>query len=185
MENFDHKVMWKEEKPFADRLSQWTKTTLNPTKVVDLGCGPGMYVVSLREISVNAYGYDLDARILNKESLGLRHANMFEVNDPADVVFCIEVAEHIAADHEIDVVKAVTRNTLPGGTLIWSAAHPEQGGIGHINCRPKDHWHTLLESCGMRRDHDRESQLLHYIRSGYHMGWFSMNAMVFVRGITV
>jgi 2-polyprenyl-3-methyl-5-hydroxy-6-metoxy-1,4-benzoquinol methylase len=183
MEDFDYEVMWREEKPFADRLATWTKNVLQPKRVVDLGCGPGMYVTSLREAGVQAFGYDIDERAKDRLHLGVHHTSMFEVNDPADVVFCIEVAEHIPDTLEGEVVKAMSRNTLPGGTLVWSAAHPGQGGVGHINCRPKEHWSALLQKEGLRRDYDREEQMKSWIRTGYHMGWFTMNAMVFVKSV--
>ena len=36
------------EKPQADNIAIWVKQVLNPNKVIDLGCGPGTYVYSLR-----------------------------------------------------------------------------------------------------------------------------------------
>jgi SAM-dependent methyltransferase len=184
VEAFDHDLMWREEKPFADRLAMWIKNNLKPQRVVDIGCGPGMYVAALREVGVsNTHGYDLDSRVDNRESEGLHRLSMFDLDDPADVVLCLEVAEHIPAMYEGEVASAVARNTMPGGTLIWSAALPGQGGIGHVNCQPKEHWEVLLSQAGMRRNLRCEEDLLSDIRAGYHMGWFSMNAMLFVRGI--
>jgi hypothetical protein len=69
----------------------------------------------------------------------------------------------------------------PGGILIWSAAQPGQGGVGHINCQPKDYWAEQLQAAGLKRDEETERVLLSYIESGYHMGWFRQNAMVFRR----
>ena len=182
MEDFNYDLMWQEEKPFADRLAQWIKTELKPKKVIDIGCGPGMYVAALREVGLtNSYGYDIDLRIGNKEKEGLYRVNMFELDDPANVVMCIEVAEHIPISKEKEVISSVVRNTLVGGTLIWSAAHPGQGGVGHVNCQTKEYWESKLSGAGMCRDFRSEDNLLKWIRSGYHMGWFSMNAMVFVR----
>jgi hypothetical protein len=69
----------------------------------------------------------------------------------------------------------------PGGTLIWSAAQPGQGGTGHINCQPKDYWATKLQAAGLERASDLEKQMLAHIKQGYHMGWFASNAMCFRR----
>ena len=184
MDDFDYDLMWNEEKPFADRLAVWIKHNLNPFTIIDMGCGPGMYVAALREIGLReVFGYDIDKRVANREAEGLFKESIFDVSHPADVVLCIEVAEHIPQIRELDIAAAIARNTIMGGTLIWSAAHPGQGGVGHINCQPKEHWEKLLSHEGMRRDFRRENHMLNWIRSGYHMGWFSMNAMVFIRGL--
>jgi len=92
-EQMNYDQMWQEEKPFADRLAVWIKARLNPTRVVDLGCGPGMHVYALQENRVNAVGYDTDIRVDDKPFL--HKASMFDVTDPADLVLCFEVAEHL------------------------------------------------------------------------------------------
>ena len=63
----------------------------------------------------------------------------------------------------------------------WSAAHPGQGGVDHINCQPKEYWQKLIESNGLVRDETMEQQMIEYISNGYHMGWFVQNAMIFKR----
>jgi uncharacterized UPF0146 family protein len=183
MEALDFDLMWKEEKPFAERLAQWIDKELSPEKIIDIGCGPGMYVRSLRELGLDAYGYDIDPRVNGKEEEGIHRIDMFSLYDPADVVMCIEVAEHIPVTKEREVIESVARNTLVGGTLIWSAAHPGQGGVGHVNCQIKEYWECRLIELGMRRDFRRENDMLSWIKSGYHMGWFVQNAMVFVRSL--
>jgi hypothetical protein len=51
--------------------------------------------------------------------------------------------------------------------------------VGHINCQPKDYWAERLTASGLQRDEDTEAQLVAYAQSGYHMGWFANNTMVF------
>jgi hypothetical protein len=178
---FNFEAMWAEEKPFADRLAAWINYELSPRRVVDIGCGPGMYVAALRELGISAHGYDIHPGI--RYGGGLEQKSMFELAEPGDVAMCIEVAEHIPVEMGRDVVAAVARNTFPGGTLIWSAAHPGQGGVGHVNCQPKEHWDRLLRQAGMVRDFALEQDMHTWIRAGYHMGWFSLNAMLFVRSL--
>ena len=84
-------------------------------------------------------------------------------------------------DEARDAVIRLTSAVEPGGILIWSAAQPGQGGAGHINCRPKDYWAEQLQAAGLERDKETEQALLAHIESGYHMGWFRQNAMVFWR----
>jgi SAM-dependent methyltransferase len=178
-EQMNYDQMWQEEKPFADRLAVWIKARLNPTRVVDLGCGPGMHVYALQENQVNAVGYDTDIRVDNKPFL--HRASMFDVTDPADLVLCFEVAEHLPYEQSDLVVDSMIRNMERRGILIWTAAIPGQGGVGHINCQYKPFWLQKFADRGLVRMSDLELEMLTYVQQGYHMGWFVQNAMVFIK----
>jgi glycosyltransferase involved in cell wall biosynthesis len=173
----DYDLMWQEEKPCTDRLAIWIKNNISPEKVVDIGCGPGMLVYSLREVGIDAFGYDVDERINNKEYL--KQVSLFDLNDPADVVTCMEVAEHIENGLSDNVVDSVIRNIKPGGILIWTAAIPGQGGVGHINCQEKEYWQEKFERKNMIRNSEMEKELIEYTLNGTYMGWFVNNVMIF------
>ncbi len=168
-----------EEGPFAKRLAAWIADTLQPRTALDIGCGPGIYVDAMRDHGIEATGIDTDDRVADKPHL--RQQSLFEINESAEVVICLEVAEHIAEDHADDVAASVADAVAPGGILIWSAAQPGQGGTGHINCQPKDYWAERLTAGGLQRDEEIEQHLKDYAISGYHMGWFVNNCMVFSR----
>jgi 2-polyprenyl-3-methyl-5-hydroxy-6-metoxy-1,4-benzoquinol methylase len=174
---FDFETMWREEKPFADRLARWIDHVLKPNMIVDIGCGPGMFVQAFRERGLTAWGCDIDDYVVGKPHLS--QVSMFDLHQPADLVTCIEVAEHINTGLSDEIAKSMWRNVTSGGNLIWSAAHPGQGGVGHINCQTKEYWQEKLEAQGFVRDYETEDFMLEYIRGGYHMGWFRMNAMFF------
>jgi 2-polyprenyl-3-methyl-5-hydroxy-6-metoxy-1,4-benzoquinol methylase len=166
-----------EEGPFATRLAQWIATELAPATVLDIGCGPGTYVRALRAAGIDATGIDTDNRVLGQQHL--RQQSLFELQQQAHLVICLEVAEHIEPAKAQDVVSSVVQAVEAGGWLIWSAAHPGQGGVGHINCQPKDYWAQFITAAGLQRDAETEHQMLAHIEAGYHMGWFLQNAMVF------
>jgi hypothetical protein len=166
-----------EEGPFAKRLAAWIADTFQPKTALDIGCGPGTYVDAMRELGIAATGIDTDERVVNKPHL--RQQSLFELTDAAEVVLCLEVAEHIAEEKADSVATHVASAVKYGGTLIWSGAQPGQGGTGHINCQPKDYWHGRLGAYGLRRDKAAEARLVEYAKSGYHMGWFVQNVMVF------
>jgi glycosyltransferase involved in cell wall biosynthesis len=166
-----------EESPFAARLAQWISEELSPDKVLDLGCGPGMHVKAMRKLGINAIGYDINPRI--KYSEFVQQKSVFDVKEKAELAICLEVAEHLPEEEAANFAKAVANCIKKEGVLIWSAAHPGQGGIGHINCQPKEYWQKLLEEIGLVRDEELELKMLDYISSGYHMLWFVQNAMVF------
>lgn len=175
--SIDYEQLIREERPFAERMAVWFKRYFRPKKVVDIGCGPGIHVHALRNQNINAYGYDIDPRVVGQPFL--QQKSMFDLDDAGDLVLCIEVAEHIDEVYADDVVDSIVRNIAPGGTLIWSAAHPGQGGVGHINCQPKSYWIDKFLARGLERDRQAEQDMLTYTISGYHMGWFISNAVVF------
>ena len=176
--NFD--AIADEEKPWANRLALWIKTELAPESALDIGCGPGIYVDSLQAIRVNAQGIDIDDRVHGKEHL--KYQSLFDITDEsAEVVICMEVAEHIDSVQEDLVVEKVVSTV--GRTLIWTAAAVGQGGIGHINCKDKQDWADKITAAGLVRNREKESQLIEYARRGYHMGWFINNLLYFERPV--
>ena len=49
---FNYNEIETEEKPFADRLATWIKENINLVHCLDIGCGPGTYVRSLRDCEI-------------------------------------------------------------------------------------------------------------------------------------
>jgi 2-polyprenyl-3-methyl-5-hydroxy-6-metoxy-1,4-benzoquinol methylase len=166
-----------EEGPFAKRLADWISCSLEPLTVLDVGCGPGTYVRALREMGVDAMGIDTDERVVGQEYL--LQQSLFDTKLQAELVLCLEVAEHIDENKADAVVKSIVGTVEPGGMLIWSAAHPGQGGTGHINCQPKAYWDAKFKEAGLERNETMEARLLDHIKAGYHMGWFLQNAMLY------
>ncbi len=150
-----------------------------PMEVLDVGCGPGIYVDALVEQGIAAVGIDIDPRIKNKDYIV--QESLFDTKRSSELVLCLEVAEHIDPKLSDDIVSSIVGTIRPGGTLIWSAAHPGQGGIGHINCQPKEYWEDLFLSSGLVRNLTEEEVMVNHIKSGYHMGWFIQNGMIFTK----
>ena len=174
--NYNH--MQAEEKPFANRLAAWVKEELNPTTLLDIGCGPGHFVDSFRDQGIDAKGLDVDDRVHGKEHL--TYQSLFDItNEKADVVVCMEVAEHIEQSLEDEVVAKVVSTV--GKTLIWTAAAIGQGGIGHINCKDKNDWAEKLTKAGLVRNTEKEQQLITDMKKGSHMGWFTNNLLYYER----
>ena len=173
----DYNHLDAEERPFAKRLTSWIGENLHPTHVLDLGCGPGTYVDCFTDLGIDCIGYDTDLRVENQDRLLCK--SLFDLEHSAPVVLCMEVAEHIDGSENQRIVDTMHKALEPGGVLIWTAAKPGQGGVGHINCQTKDYWELLLEDTGLIRDQEIEAQLISFIEKGYHMGWFLQNLLVF------
>lgn len=166
-----------EEKPFANRLAEWCVNHLEFKTVFDVGCGPGIYVDSFEAKGFECLGIDIDLRI--KKQSNLIQEDLFVFNHSADLVLCLEVAEHIESSKSSLIVEKINSFLNPGGYLIWSAAHPGQGGSGHINCQPKEFWKHLLMDQELIHCLEFENNMIQFLKKGYHMGWFIQNAMVF------
>lgn len=176
-EIIDYHVLDQEEKPFAERLVPYLIDAFKPEAVLDLGCGPGTYVNVFNDLGVDCIGYDTDVRV--KDMPNIHCKSLHEVEEKADLVLCMEVAEHIDSSQNENIADIMYNALNPGGVLIWTAAKPGQGGVGHINCQEKSYWEKLLSATGLVRDTLEEEKTISYISEGYHMGWFLQNLLIY------
>ena len=173
----DYNAIEDEERPCAARIAEWIKETLDPKSLLDIGCGPGMYVDELIKVGVPSFGIDIDDRVEGKDYLAKE--SIFDNKRTAEVVTCYEVLEHIDpayADQEVDALYDAIE---PGGTMIFTAAQPGQGGVGHINCRKRDYWLKKFVAKGLIYHPGLTEDLINFEKKGIHMGWFVNNVMVF------
>jgi len=131
------------------KLDSWNRRTLLalfavfgiPESLIDFGCGTGAMVNLARTLGVRAVGLDIDPGPgMLKEDLG----KYVDLNEQFAVGLCIEVAEHINGDRSDWLLDTVGRHIQAGGHLIWTAATPGQGGVGHVNEMPPVHWRDRL-----------------------------------------
>ena len=175
-ERCNYDLINEEERPFASNIASWIKENFEGKKIIDIGCGPGLYVEELRNLNLNAIGYDNDARVLNKEYI--KQIDMFDLNDPSDVILFLEVAEHIDSSKNDEIVESLVRNMKKDAILIWSAARPGQGGEGHINCQEKNYWLSKLETAGLVNDVDLQEKMINFVKKRPYMGWFEINGLL-------
>jgi 2-polyprenyl-3-methyl-5-hydroxy-6-metoxy-1,4-benzoquinol methylase len=164
-----------EEAGQAERLAVWMRVE-GARDVLDVGCGPGTYVRALRREGIEAYGIDNDPRIEGIEWCWYENAVIARPRRQYDWVICLEVGEHISADRADALVRYCVGSARSG--IIFSAALPGQGGIGHINCQPKSYWIMKFAARGWEVDMPTTARLLTYMAAGYHMGWFLQNAFI-------
>lgn len=146
-------------------------------RILDVGCGPGIYVAALRQAGFQADGVDPDPRS------PYDHMSVFDDAFPEtynnyDLCLCLEVGEHLP-EALADTFVARLVGTAP--TVLFSAALPGQSGPGHINCQPKEYWEHKFAAHNYVRDGDSAEQFRQFLMSGYHMGWLANNVQIFRR----
>jgi len=93
-----------------------------------------------------------------------------------DAVLCLEVAEHLPPWHSDKLLTVITA----GGRLIFSAAHPLQGGRLHVNEQPAGHWIARLRTrhFQLTADDDRFRQKIQELDLP---PWYAHNVHLFER----
>lgn len=98
-------------------------------KVLDLGCGPGVFLPSLSESFEFVYAVDIDISVAQKvvNYYNLSNVKLFEINifdnsfddNFFDIIFAASVLEHFSNRDKI--IREIVRLLVPGGHLIFSS----------------------------------------------------------------
>jgi SAM-dependent methyltransferase len=129
--------------------------TFHPASVIDVGCGSGALLVALRKLGVrHLIGLDAaDAGLDIARARGL-DARKFDITtnrwsggERFDISISMETAEHLPKDSADRYVELLC-SLAP--VVIFTAAHPGQGGIGHLNEQPPEYWTELFKAHGFQ-----------------------------------
>ena len=130
--------------------------------IVDVGCGQGVILEGFCQVdpSLRLCGYDgsstargrAQARGLTVKPLDIVALSSMQADRLAcdvsgyDLAICLEVAEHIPFWHNGKLLTILTG----APRLVFSAAHPNQGGRLHVNEQPLQYWVDRLADRGFR-----------------------------------
>lgn len=156
-----------------------------PERLLDIGCGIGTMVNFAAMIGVSACGID-QLVIPNEETnVCFVHHNLVNPYDhpiKSNMVLCLEVAEHLDPSAHATIADTCSNNLLEGrgNYLVFSAAFPNQGGIGHVSERPAKYWadQFSLRKLNYRKDLTVGLSLL-WSNIGSPLYWLASNVMVF------
>lgn len=112
--------------------------------VVDVGCGVGTWLAAFAEHGVtDVAGVDGDHVPAAELRIPPERFRPHDLRVPLDLgrrfdlAVCLEVAEHLPPDAGSDLVDTLT-GLAP--VVLFSAAAPEQGGVGHVNEQWPSYW---------------------------------------------
>ncbi len=145
-EAFDPSVdpSWGSAKAIAPLVAEM----FQPKTVIDVGCGVGAWLQAFGDLGVGDLT-GVDGDYIDPKRL-LMPAGQFVPHDlrlslPAlgrfDLAVCVEVAEHLPRERSADFVRDLT-SLAP--VVLFSAAIPLQGGLGHVNEREAADWIDLF-----------------------------------------
>lgn len=168
-----------EETEQARRLAEILIEMYDPKTVADYGCATGLYLEPFANAGIEVIGYDnSDAALALTKLPGKVHKadlTKKQTLKETDLSISLEVLEHIPSRDAVKVAKTIASKS---NILVFSAAHPGQGGDGHINCRTREYWEGVFHAFGMEVDIADSTRLITHMANGYHMGWLPMNVMV-------
>jgi SAM-dependent methyltransferase len=121
---------------------------LQPTSVLDVGCGLGTWLSVLQDRGIKDV-LGVDGPWLNPKDV-VCDPSVLQVTDLEagcdlgrrfDLVVCLEVAEHLSPAAAERFVESLVRHA---SAVLFSAAIPFQGGHHHVNERFLSYWATLF-----------------------------------------
>ncbi len=158
-------------------------------RFADVGAGSGAFAAEAqrRDRRVEACEYTRSGRFYARlQGVQSQPFDLFgdppaQLGGPIDVAYCFEVAEHCPPEAGDRLVRFLSQITP---LVLFTAAPPGQGGIGHVNEQPPKYWIERFEQSGMRLRTDLTARLRDaFERRGVTAVWLLANLLVFARDI--
>jgi len=190
--DFYKKSIRPDRQPSYEAMANYIWEAWTPFCVVDYGCGCGWVLKYLSELgvkeilgfepSVHAAKVQMDENLKRSIIFG-RHADLTQSScsffiQKADVAICIEVAEHIPEEFSDVLIENIIYNT---NVLVFSAAPPGQGGVGHINEQPWEYWEKKFKKFCFQEDEEQTRNFQNYLKKKNTKSWYSNNIRVLIR----
>lgn len=125
---------------------------VQPTSVLDIGCGDGVWLRSFVDMGVadvlGVDGWVGNPKLLRIPASQYLQADLCKPLNPTrtfDLAICLEVAEHLP---HAAAPTLITSLCAAAPVVVFGAAIPGQEGTGHVNEQWPDYWAALFRSHG-------------------------------------
>lgn len=152
------------------------------SSVVDVGCGVGTWLSVFQDFGVKEIlGIEGDwvpkKYLVIPENLFLNHdlSKPLKLDRTFNLAISLEVAEHIPLTSTKLFVDTLT-SLAPA--VLFSAAIPGQGGIGHVNEQWPDYWIEMFVQKGYRPFDVIRRKVWNDKRVAW---WYSQNTLLFIK----
>jgi SAM-dependent methyltransferase len=166
----------------ARRILQALPDGLARRRIADIGCGTGTFLAAGLELGaqevVGIEGDWVTPSMLDDPRIAFEPRDLeqsFE-GPRVDLVLSLEVAEHLSPKR----AEAFVRDLVAmAPAVLFSAAIPGQGGVGHVNEQWQSHWATLFAAHG----YDAYDVIRPLIWADEAVpAWYRQNAILFLQG---
>ena len=142
--------------PFFRKIASNIKEKINPASVIDVGCAKGFLVECLRDLSIDAYGFDISNYALSEVRDDLKkycvHKSILEKPQKKyDLAVCIEILEHLKPEL---AEKAVKNLCTYSDDILFSSTPSDKDEKTHYNVQPHEYWIELFAQNNFYRDLD-------------------------------
>lgn len=112
--------------------------------IIDIGAGLGFWGMGISNYF--AVDYKIPEKLLkipveNYREWDITSDKPFPFPGKYDLALCMEVMEHVPEEHAERVIKLLTSLS---DKILFSAAIPGQGGVGHVNEKFQTYWEALF-----------------------------------------
>jgi SAM-dependent methyltransferase len=170
----------------APVFARLISSELRPRRIVDVGCGTGALLEALGRTGCECLGLEYAeaaleicrARGVTVKRFDLEKANRWRRLKGCDVAISMEVGEHLpesAADRYVGLLTSLAP------VIVFTAAHPGQGGADHLNEQPMSYWVAKFGARGYGSDQETTTRWRRQLEAGQVPKFYSDNLMIFRR----
>lgn len=171
-----------DEPVIRQQSEQFIELFRGKRKVLDLGCGRGIFLTLLKERDIGGYGIDLDAKMVAQarergldafEQDALSHIESLPAKS-IDGVYARHIAEHVLPGDLVQMLRAMRRALQPGSPVVFVTPNVANLSVGahtfwmdpsHLRPIPPELFKFYLEVEGFRgvglRTFEPSAQRLH------------------------
>jgi GT2 family glycosyltransferase/SAM-dependent methyltransferase len=146
-----------------DRLAELIILDLQPTTILDAGCGSGHLVKALRDRGVEAWGIDSSVTaIQNTLPESQPFCQVGSILQPLpqaryDLIVCINVIEHLSPE---DGACGVENLCSYSDDILFSSPPLDFNGLELVNAQPPEYWAALFARFDFMHDFDFDTSFI-------------------------